>query len=282
MRYFKNISPTSADFYVYGDIVDEKMPDWWTGEVSSTEVDTNAMKNELDELQSKGIKDFNIYINSAGGSVFASSTMVSLLKRFKQTTGAKIHGYIDGLCASAATYLLMVADDINVYQNSILMIHKPLTFSFGNANDLQKDIDTLNTIENDMMIPMYMNKCKVDEKKLKNLINDETWFNGNENDEMFIGNFFEINYLDEAKQVAACTSKNLFKNYKHLPKELLDAKNQENASNKIQDAQVQVKEEPKQQEVVNEVNPQQEAEEVQEIDYTSFEQIISSLKKEEN
>jgi hypothetical protein len=145
------------------------------------------------------------------------------------------------------------------------MIHKPMTISWGNANDLQKDIDTLNTIENDMMITMYMNKCKVDEKKLKNLINEETWFNGNENDEMFIGNFFEINYLDEAKQVAASTSKNLFKNYKHLPKEL---------------ANEQVKEEPKQQEVVEE-NPKQNAEEVQEIDYSSFEQIISSLKKEE-
>ena len=91
------------------------------------------MKNELDELQNKGIKDFNIYINSPGGSVFASSTIVSLLKRFKQNTGAKIHGFIDGLCASAATYLLMVADDINVYQNSILMIHKPMTISWGNA-----------------------------------------------------------------------------------------------------------------------------------------------------
>lgn len=267
MKYFKNITSTSADFYVYGDIVDEKMPDFWTGEISSTEVDTNAMKNELDELQNKGIKDFNIYINSPGGSVFASSTMVSLLKRFKQNTGAKIHGFIDGLCASAATYLLMVADEINVYQNSILMIHKPLTFSFGNANDLQKDIDTLNTIENDMMIPMYMNKCKVDEKELKNLINNETWFSGNEKDEMFIGNFFDINYLDEAKQVSACINKKLFKNYKHIPKELANVQEE--------------KEVPKQQEVVEE-NPKQNAEEVQEIDYSSFEQIISSLKKEEN
>lgn len=264
MKYFKNISSTSADFYVYGDIVDEKYPDWWTGEVSSTEVDTNEMKNELDELQNKGITDFNIYINSPGGSVFASSTMVSLLKRFRQNTGAKIHGFIDGLCASASTYLLMVADDINVYQNSILMIHKPMTISWGNANDLQKDIDTLDTIENDMMIPMYMNKCKVDEKKLRNLINNETWFNGNENDEMFIGNFFDINYLEEAKEVSACIDKNLFKNYKNIPKELRN-----------------IKEEPKQQaKVVNE-DPKQKAEEVQEIDYSSFEKVIISLKKEE-
>ena len=271
MKYFKNILSTSADFYVYGDIVDEKMPNWWTGEMSTTEVDTNEMRAELDELQNKGIKDLNIYINSPGGSVFASSTMVSLLKRFKQNTGTKIHGFIDGLCASAATYLLMVADDINVYQNSILMIHKPMTFSFGNANDLQKDINTLDTIENDMMIPMYMNKSKVEEEELKNLITEETWFNGNPKDDMFIGNFFDINYLDEAKQVTASISKNLFRNYKHIPEELKNAQKNENIVQNL---------EPKQQEVVNE-EPKQEdvVEEVEKIDYSSFEDVISRLKE---
>lgn len=261
MKYLKNITSSSADFYVYGDIVDEKYPDFWTGEYSSTEIDTNELKDELDNLQN--VKDLNIYINSPGGSVFASSTMVSLLKRFKQNTGAKIHGFIDGLCASAATYLLMVADDINVYQNSILMIHKPLTFSFGNANDLQKDIDTLNTIENDMMIPMYMNKSLVDEETLKALINNETWFNGNKQDDMYIGNFFNINYLDEAKQVTASVSKNLFRNYKNVPDELKNAQNNEN---------IVQNEEPKQQEIV---------EEAKKIDYSIYEAKISSLKKEE-
>lgn len=260
MKYFKNVSSTSADFYVYGDIVDEKVPDLWTGEISTTEVDTNEMKEELDELQNKGISDFNIYINSPGGSVFASSTIVSMLKRFKQNTNAKIHGFIDGLCASAATYLLMVADDINVYQNSILMIHKPMTYSIGNANDLQKDIDTLNTIENDMMIPMYMNKAKISEDEMKKLVNDETWFNGNKDDDMFIGNFFKVNYLDQAKEVTACVSKDLFKNYKHIPEAL--------------------KERPKQQKVVENKPKQEIVEENQKIDYSSFEDIIKQLKKE--
>lgn len=267
MKYLKNITSSSADFYVYGDIVDEKTKSFWTGEYSSTEVDTNEMKDELDELEGKGIKDFNIYINSPGGSVFASSTMVSLLKRFKQNTGIKIHGFIDGLCASAATYLLMVADDINIYQNSILMIHKPLTFSFGNANDLQKDIDTLNTIENDMMIPMYMNKSLVDEETLKELVNNETWFNGNKQDEMFIGNFFNINYLDEAKEVTASVSKNLFRNYKNIPDALKEeCKNAQKNENIVQN------EEPKQQEIV---------EEAKKIDYSIYEAKLSSLKKEE-
>lgn len=261
MKYFKNITSNSADFYVYGELVDEKTVDWWTGEKSATEVDTVEMKNELDELENKGIKDFNIYINSPGGSVFASSTIVSMLKRFKDNTGAKIHSFIDGLCASAATYLCMVADDVNVYQNSILMIHKPMTFSIGNANDLQKDIDTLNTIENNMMVPMYMNKAKVSEEEIKNLIGNETWFNGNQNDEMFIGNYFNINYLDSAKEVTACVSKDLFKNYKNTPSTLKNMCKVENAQK------------------IENIVQNSENEEVQTLDYSSFENRLSSLKK---
>lgn len=220
LKYFKNITGNSADFYVYGELVDEKEPDFWTGEISNTAVDPNEMKDELDDLKRMGVTDFNIMINSPGGSVFAASTIVSMLKRFRTNNRCKIHAFIDGLCASAATYLAMVADDVNIYKNSIFMIHKPMTFSMGNADDLQKDIDTLNTIENDMMIPMYMDKAKVSEDEIRNLIADETWFNGNEKDDLFIGNFFKVNYLDEAKAVAACASPKLFKNYKHLPEEL--------------------------------------------------------------
>ena len=271
MKYFKNITSTSADFYVYGGIVDEK-DEFWDGELA---IDPNEMKKELDELQGKGISDFNIYINSPGGSVFASSTIVSMLKRFKQSTGAKIHSFIDGLCASAATYLLMVADDINVYQNSMMMIHKPMTVSWGNVDDLQKDIDTLNTIENDMMIPMYMNKAKIEENELKDLIANETWFNGNEKDDMFIGNFFNINYLDSAKQVTACVSKDLFKNYKNIPDTLKKMCN-ENKEPEVKETEGEVQEEPK----VEEVPKQQEiVDKKQKLDYSAFDNILSSLKK---
>ena len=203
-------------------------------------------------------KPIILYINSPGGSVFAASTIVSMLRRFKQQTKSKIHSYIDGLCASAATYLLMVADDVNIYQNSIMMIHKPMGLAWGNANELQREIDVLNTIENDMMIPMYMNKSKISEEEIKQLVNDETWFNGNENDELYIGNYFEVNYLEDVKEVVACTSQELFKNYKHVPNKL--------------------KEQPK---VANEDEKEKEEEvsNVQKPDYSAFEEVIKTLRK---
>ena len=153
MKYLKNLMGNSADFYIYGEIVDEKVPDFWTGDISSTEVDPNELKDELDEAERQGVRDLNIYINSPGGSVVATSAIMSQLKRFKQRTGAQLHSYIDGLAASAASFLALVADDVNIYSTSIMMIHKPLLFSYGNADDLQRDIDLLNNIEDNTIIP---------------------------------------------------------------------------------------------------------------------------------
>jgi ATP-dependent protease ClpP protease subunit len=252
-KYLKNITPTSADLYFYGAIVDEKTADWWTGEISKTDVDTLDLKNELDDLN--GITDLNIYINSPGGSVFASSTMCSMLQRFRERTGAKIHSFVDGLCASASTYLLMVADDVNFYKNSMMMIHKPMSIAMGNANDMKKEIDVLDSIENNMMIPMYMNKAKVSEDEIKELINDETWFSADEKDKNFIGDYFTVNLLEESKEAVACVSKELFKNYKNVPETL----------NKM----FHTKQEPKQQEIVENQN----------IDYSYFENKIKDIKK---
>jgi hypothetical protein len=99
-----------------------------------------------------------------------------------------------------------------------------------------------------------MNKSKVNEEEIKNLINNETWFSANEKDKNFIGNYFEVNLLDEAKEAVACVSKNLFRNYKNVPKELVNK---------------QVEVEPKQQEVV----------EPQNIDYSYFENKLKLIKK---
>lgn len=204
----KNIIPnTSADLYLYGEIVTDDT-DLWTGEKDKTLVGLQSFKEELDNLGN--ISDLNIYINTPGGEVFVATTICSMLQRLKDA-GTKIHTYVDGLCASAGTFILMMGDDINIYENSMIMIHKPVNYCYGNAIDFQKCIDVLDTIENSTMIPLYMKKSKVDEDEIKKLINEESWLGAERIDEVF-----NVNLIKEQKQVAACVS-DLFKNYKNVP-----------------------------------------------------------------
>lgn len=206
---FKNITSSEADLFVYGEIVQEKSVDWWTGEESQTDVGLMDFKEQLDSIGN--VQKLNLYINSPGGDVFTASTMISMLQRVKDK-GTTINAYVDGLSASAASFLMMVADNVNLYKNSTVMVHKPMSFAMGNANDMQKTIDALNKIEESVMMPMYMNKSKVSEEEIKSLIDAETWLSAKEMDK-----YFNVTLLDEEKTAVASISSNLFKNYKNIP-----------------------------------------------------------------
>ena len=241
---FKNITPTSADLYLYGEIVEDNS-ELWSDESG---VSLTDFKKDIDALV--GITELNIYINSPGGSVFASSTMVSLLDRLK-LKGTKIRTYIDGLCASASTFIFFSGDELNIYENSIAMVHKPMTMSIGNADDLQKDIDTLNKIEENIMLPLYERKAKIDRNEIKAMIDNETWLTAPE-----ILEKFDVNLINQAKQVVASVSDKFKSVYKHIPKQLNEALTE----------QQKTAEEPKKI--------------VHTVDYTTFENIIKKLKGE--
>lgn len=221
---FKNITSSEADLFVYGEIVQDDI-DWWSGEKDESLVGLQSFKKELDNIGN--VQKLNIYINSPGGDVFTASTMISMLQRVKDK-GTTIDAYVDGLSASAASFLMMIADNVNLYKNSTVMVHKPMSIAWGNANDLQKTIDALNKIEDSVMMPMYMDKAKVSEKEIKELIDNETWLSAKDMDQ-----YFNVNILDTEKVAVACSNSNLFKNYKNVPdfikNSLINEENSENS-----------------------------------------------------
>lgn len=217
---FKNIANDEYSLYIYGEIVSEKGIDWWTGEKNENEVDLTDFKKILSEIPF-GAK-LNMYVNSVGGSVFATSAMVSMLQRAKEQQGVKIDAYIDGVACSCASWLIMVADNIFIYKNSVMMIHKPLIATYGNANDLLKDIEVLNKIEDGVIIPIYETKAKSEAGVVKDLMTAETWLTATE-----IQEHFNVTLLDEAKEVENIKSE-LFNTYKNTPKEFRQEKPVEN------------------------------------------------------
>lgn len=210
----KNQTETSNDLYIYGDIVTEKRMEWDGNEwhPSETDVDLKDFRELVEGMT--GDQTLNIFLNSGGGSVFAASAMVSMLKR-AQARGVKVVTYIDGLAASAASLFPMVSDESHIYSNSMLMIHKPIATLFlaiMNANELYKLGDELEAIESGTLIPIYKSRTKLTDQKLKNAIANETWFTADE----IMENFDGFTLHDEAKTAAACTS-DFFERYKNTP-----------------------------------------------------------------
>ena len=111
-----------------------------------------------------------VYVNSPGGSVYEGRTIGNLLARHEGPTNI----VVDGICASAATYLLCAADTAEAYSDSIVMVHYASILTWGNRFELQKDIDLLQTID-DGIIAKYMELTGLDREELENLCECEAY-----------------------------------------------------------------------------------------------------------
>lgn len=162
---FENITETSADIYIYGDIVSYE---WDESDVSAF-----GFKKELDELGD--ISELNVHINSLGGSTYQALTIYNLLKQHK----AKINVYIDGIAASAASIIAMAGEKVYMPKTSMMMIHNCWTWATGNAKELRKTADDMDKIAVAYKAA-YLSKISIDEEKLDTLLDEETYLTAEE------------------------------------------------------------------------------------------------------
>lgn len=146
--------------FIYGEI-DNTEKKGYTGEVD--------VKNALDALEPS--EPLEIHINSIGGSVAVGIGIYNMLKEWK----AKKTVYIDGWACSIASVIAMAGDEIIVQKNSLMMIHKPLMAMQGNASEMRKTAQTLDTVEA-TLINAYTQRTKQPLEKISAWLETETWF----------------------------------------------------------------------------------------------------------
>lgn len=168
----KNQTATTAELYFYGDIVSN----WW-GAWDKADQYPDAVKNFLSSAQGK---DLDIYINSGGGAVFAGMAIYNMLKRhdgFKTV-------HVDGLAASIASIIALAGDRIIIPENAYFMVHRPWTYTAGNAETLRSQAEVLDTLDKGMM-SVYLENSKISEEDLRQYVEEEKWFTGQEAAEVF-------------------------------------------------------------------------------------------------
>ena len=94
---------------------------------------------------------------------------------------------------------------------------------------MKKEIEVLDKIENDVIIPLYMERAKdgVTEEFIKEKMAAETWFTANE-----INELFNVTMLSEEKKLVCCADKNVLERYSNVPKELLNQMSEVNEMDK--------------------------------------------------
>lgn len=161
----KNEEAKSADIVMYGTIGSDEFWD---------DVCDKTIKEEIGNLGD--VENINLHINSPGGSVFAAVAIANTLKNHK----AKVTAFIDGLAASAATIITSACDVVKMPKNAMFMIHNPLTWAYGNKQELEKTGILLDKVK-DSILETYLAKAKGKTKEeLSALMDEEKWFNAEE------------------------------------------------------------------------------------------------------
>ncbi len=158
-----------AELFIEGELVEEGWEKEFLADFFSERATASSeFSEQLRQLNGKTLK---IHCNSVGGSLFAGTSMYCALTGYK---GKKI-GYIDSICASAATFPMLACDKTYMTAASGYCAHLPMTTmcAFGNKNDLKEAYDEtvagLEQIEN-VMVDAYKRKTGMSAEKIKNIL----------------------------------------------------------------------------------------------------------------
>jgi len=156
------VNVQGSDIFYNGDVTDENVG-FLIQSMGKTEKKLRKMAVDFDGFE-PGIR---LYINSEGGSVFAGLSAMNHIEscRVPVTTIA------DGLCASAATFMLLGGRTRLIRKNAFILIHQMTVGMWGDYKFTELNEEMYNNKKiMKMLRKLYTDKTEIPEKKLKALM----------------------------------------------------------------------------------------------------------------
>lgn len=140
---------------------------WWG--LSAAE-----LADALDALPSN-VTAIRLLINSPGGDVFDGLAIMNMLSAHP----AKVTAVVQGLAASAASFIAVGVDELVMNPGSMLMVHDASTVAYGWADDLRAVADVLDKVS-DNIAGMYARKAGGEVDGWRATMKAETWYTAEE------------------------------------------------------------------------------------------------------
>ena len=135
-------------------------------------INPKAIKQALSDADGS---DVELEINSPGGYVDAGSEIYTALKEYQGQVTAKITGQ----ACSAASWIALAADRVEMSPTAQMMIHRASTMSIGNSDDLASDLNALNSLDKSF-VDLYSQRTGLDAQEVYRLMCNTTWMNAKE------------------------------------------------------------------------------------------------------
>lgn len=149
-----------ATIYLYDAI------DPWYG------INAQDFVKEINGLKAKTI---HLRINSPGGSVFDARAIHTALVQHP----AKIVSHIDGVAASAASFIALAGEEVEISEGAFFMIHKAWGLAIGNSDDMLAFAELLEKADASIVTD-YQRKSGQSQEKIIDWMKEETWFTAKE------------------------------------------------------------------------------------------------------
>jgi ATP-dependent Clp protease protease subunit len=183
---------STGELYLYGPIG----ADWFGDGVSAKQ-----FADDLKKLDNASTID--VRINSEGGDVFAGKAMYTLLSQHK----AKVVVHIDGIAASAASFIAMAGNEIEIAEAAFVMVHDAYGVTAGRAADMRAFADLLDAT-NASIVDIYAARTKNKPDQIAKWMDAETWMSGKD----ALKNGFADRMVENMKVAASISDPSKFKN----------------------------------------------------------------------
>lgn len=137
-------------------------------------VSAKEVRQALDELPD-GTTDIHLHLNSPGGEVYEGVAIVNALRNHP----ARVTAIVDGLAASAASFIACAADELVMGRNTELMIHDAWGICMGPAEDMHHMGNRLDALS-DNIASIYQDKAGGDLAGWRASMLAETWYAADE------------------------------------------------------------------------------------------------------
>ena len=188
-------------------------------------------KDFIAELKKIDAKQITVNINSPGGSVFDALAIYNALRAHDASVTTKVMG----VAASAASVIAMAGEKVVMPANTFLMVHNPLTFAYGNADEMRDMADVLDKIAASL-IGIYVARTGLGEGEVKALLDAETWLNADD----ALAKGFATEIVDDLKIAASFDTDRLPENIKAVFAAASDEQTEDDADPAPKDESEQV------------------------------------------
>jgi ATP-dependent Clp protease, protease subunit len=151
------------------------------------------------------VKAIHVHINSPGGDVQAGINIANALRE-QMSKGRTVETFIDGMAASIASVIAMAGSKVHIADNALFMIHDPWTIGIGNAGEMRKLADILDTMR-DQAVATYRWHSELEPEAIAELMTAETWMDADE----AIANGFATDKIEGLRAAASIDARGVAK-----------------------------------------------------------------------